>query len=282
MIILVLITIGLALGSFVNALVWRIYEQNNVTKVKSSLKRTQYLKSLSILGGRSMCTHCHRQLVVKDLVPLFSWLTLKGHCRYCKKAIGWQYPAVELITASLFIISYINWPLPLHGLGLLEFISWLLFIVGFMALAVYDIRWYLLPNRIVFPLFILSIFQILIELLFYHQGKSLLIGSLGGVLIGGGIFYILFQLSKGNWIGGGDVKLGALLGLLLGSPLASLLLLFLASLIGSLVSIPLLLGGRLKRTKHIPFGPFLIVAAIIVRLFGAYIINWLKTRYIIT
>jgi prepilin signal peptidase PulO-like enzyme (type II secretory pathway) len=98
------------------------------------------------------------------------------------------------------------------------------------------------------------------------------------MVIGGGIFYILFQVSQGKWIGGGDVKLGALLGLYLGSGVRAILLIFFASVIGSVYSLTLMALGKLDRKAVVPFGPFLIIAVIILTLFGTTIISWLNSR----
>lgn len=280
-IIVVLIVLGLALGSFVNALVWRIHEQAELSEKKASQKRQKYAKDLSIVTGRSMCIHCHHQLAIKDLIPLASWLWLRGKCRYCQQPIGWQYPLVEGLTAGLFIFSYTFWPVVFHGAGLVEFLCWLAFLTGFMALGVYDLKWYLLPNRIVYPLLVLALIQVLIVFGIFHTGSGMLLGSVWGALVGGGLFWMLFQVSKGKWIGGGDVKLGALLGLLIGGPVASALLIFVASLAGSAVSLPLIASGKIKRTSLVPFGPFLLLAAIVMRLFGASLISWLRQRAIL-
>ena len=94
------------------------------------------------------------------------------------------------------------------------------------------------------------------------------------MVIGGGIFYLLFQISDGKWIGGGDIKLGGLLGLIVATPSRSLLFIFIAAVGGTIVSLPLLLSGRLKPTSTIPFGPFLIAGAIITFLFGGSVIHW--------
>src|SRR5690242_7308270 len=111
-----LVVLGLCLGSFVNALVWRLHEQEElkIAKPKGWRKR---LRELSIMRGRSMCPHCRYQLAVVDLVPVVSWLSLRGKCRYCSKPIGWQYPVVEAGVAVLFALSYVWWPLALHGYG---------------------------------------------------------------------------------------------------------------------------------------------------------------------
>jgi prepilin signal peptidase PulO-like enzyme (type II secretory pathway) len=275
MLIVILLILGLILGSFVNALVWRIHEQERLISTSTKVRKNE-LAQLSIMRGRSMCPTCHHQLMGRDLIPVFSWIYLKGKCRYCSKPISWQYPIVELMVAALFELSYVFWPQAFHGIGLLEFAIWLLCLIGFIALAVYDLRWYILPNRILYPLFTLILAQILIVSLFLGGGRSIIVSSFWGILIGGGIFYVLYQVSGAKWIGGGDVKLGALLGIIVGGPLNAILFLFLASLTGSLVFTPLLASGKVKRTTLIPFGPFLLVSAVIVRLFGSSVINYLQ------
>ncbi len=219
-----------------------------------------------------MCVHCRHELQVLDLIPLFSWLMLKGKCRYCHKPISWQYPLVEAVTAGLFVGSYIFWPHELSGWGLASFALWLVLLVGLVALTVYDLRWMLLPNRILFPLYGVAAAYVL-TMLASEPSLDSLIGYMGGVLIGGGVFYLLFQVSGGKWIGGGDVKLGFLLGAVVGSTALALMFLFIGSFLGALVSVPLLLSGKVKRNSRIPFGPFLIASAIIVVLFGSDLVD---------
>lgn len=264
MIIVFLAVLGLMFGSFVNALVWRLHKQS-----KSKKPTEKY----SITKGRSMCVDCGHTLGAKDLVPVFSWLYLKGKCRYCKKPISWQYPAVELLTAVVFVASYIFWPADFNLVEYLILALWLACTVGFMALIIYDIRWMLLPNKIVFPLYFVAL-AVLVLRFIQNPELSIILGTLAGILVGGGIFYILFQVSKGKWIGGGDVKLGFLLGALAGTAQYSFLLLFMASVLGVLFILPSLLTGKLKKSTRIPFGPFLITGCIIVVLFGNRIITW--------
>lgn len=270
-----LIVFGLCFGSFVNALVWRVHKQAEQDDNSSqSSKKPKTNCSYSISRGRSMCVHCKHLLAWYDLLPVVSWVSLKGKCRYCKKPISWQYPVVEILTAVLFVFSYCFWPLPLDSFASwLHFGTWLALLVGFVALIVYDIRWMLLPNRIVFPLYALAAFSVLLEATL-TSNFHLLTSSAWGVLVGGGIFYILFQLSEGRWIGGGDVKLGFMLGGIVGGPVQAMLMLFVASLLGTLASLPLLATKRIKRQARIPFGPFLIVATIIVELFGHKLTEW--------
>jgi prepilin signal peptidase PulO-like enzyme (type II secretory pathway) len=255
MIILILIVQGLIWGSFVNAFVWRLHEGKNW------------------LSDRSECPHCHHKLAPKDLVPVLSWLLLKGKCRYCHHHID-DSPLVELSVPILFVLSYLWWPLSFSGADLFQFVLWLVFILGFVILAVYDLRWMLLPDTIVYPLIAVGVLQLLTLVLFSDAGWRTVIDAALGVLIISGSFYVLFQVSKGGWIGGGDVKLGVVLGLLAGGPLQACLLLFFASLSGTAYAVPVLVRGKLTPKTVVPFGPFLLLGSIIVRLFGVSIIHW--------
>ncbi len=273
MIIVILVVLGLVLGSFVNALVWRLHEQG-----KKSAKAKG--KNLSIMRGRSMCPQCRHELAAKDLVPVLSWLSLKGKCRYCGKPISVQYPLVEVALAVLFVISYIWWPVALGGAQTAVFVLWLALQVGLLALLVYDLRWMLLPSRLIYPLAALALVQAVINMTQADHPAMFLGKEVLAVLIGGGIFYVLYQVSGGKWIGGGDIRLGALLGLIASTPARSALLIFGAALLGSLVSLPLMAASRLKRSSTIPFGPFLITAIVIVQLFGGHILNWYQQTFI--
>ena len=255
MIIAALVVFGLILGSFVNALVWRFHEQD----VRAEQGKPADVE-LSMMKGRSMCSHCHHPLAPKDLIPLLSWLYLRGKCRYCRVRIQ-DNPLLEAGLPVLYIISFLAWPRPLQGEHLLTLIFWLVFLVGFLALAAYDLRWFLLPDRIVFPLIGLAVVELLVRLVFFHGGLAVILGAMWGVAICSGLFWLLYRISDGAWIGGGDVKLGIVLGLIVGGPLHGFLLLFIASTVGSLVSLPLLLVGKAARKTQLPFGPFLLLAA---------------------
>lgn len=270
-VVLLLAVVGLIFGSFIDALTWRIHEQAKLQKKK---KKAKIPRELTMLHGRSMCPNCKHILSALDLIPVISWVMLRGKCRYCGKPITWQVPAIELLTGFLFVISYVLWPETMHGLGLLQFGFWLVFLVGFVALTVYDLRWYILPDRIVYPLVGVAIVEVLLSVAVFHAGWMTLLGSVWGVLIASGIFFVLYQVSGGSWIGGGDVKLGIVLGIILGGPLSSFMLLFLASVLGTLVSLPLMAFGKAKRSTLIPFGPFLIGATIIIELFGSRFVDW--------
>ena len=282
MIIAGLIFLGLCLGSFINALVWRLHEQlkfNNQKQSNGKPALHNEVNSLSIVNGRSMCPNCKHSLSPLDLLPVISWILLNGKCRYCNKSISIQYPIVELGTVVLFLSIYIWWPVNFSKIQILLFIIWLLISVTMIALAVYDLRWKILPNKLIYALGSLAVIQAIIYVLIDPNHQTTIINFLLSVLVGGGIFYILYQVSKGSWIGGGDVKLGWALGLLVGTPGRSLLFIFLAALAGSLISLPLLLTHRLNKSSTIPFGPLLIMGAIIVQLFGHSILLWYQNTF---
>ena len=268
MIIAVLIVLGLCFGSFVNALVWRLHQQSLPAK-----KRAAKLAELSISTGRSMCPNCKHTLGALDLLPLVSWLALKGRCRYCQHSIGVQYPLIEALTAVIFVLSYVFWPFELDASGIFQLICWLIAVIGLMALLVYDLRWMLLPNKIVFPLIALGAVKVLVVALLFDGGIDSLAKAVLSVAIAGGIFYVLFQISKGQWIGGGDVKLGYALGLFLAKPELAMLMLFAASVLGLMVAVPGLVTKKLAMTSRLPFGPMLIIATMAVMLFGQNLID---------
>lgn len=280
MIIIGLILLGLCLGSFDNALVWRLREQELQSEKKKPNRA--YLKKLSISKGRSMCPHCQHELAAKDLLPVVSWVSLGGKCRYCKKPISIQYPLVELVTAGLFVASYVYWPVNVSDSPQqILFGLWLILLTGLMALLVYDFHWFLLPNRIIYPLTVPAVAWAAISVANSPDKLTLSLAELVvSVAVGGGIFYVLFQVSGGKWIGGGDVRLGWLLGLLVLTPSRAVLLLFFASVLGCAVSLPLMAVKRLKKSSVVPFGPFLIIAAIVVQLFGASILAWYSRTFL--
>jgi len=255
MIVLLLVVFGLIFGSFLNAFTWRLHEGRDW------------------VNERSECPHCHHVLGPLDLVPVLSWVYLRGKCRYCRKRIP-DNPLVELAVPALFVLSYYFWPVPLTGQGAFDFALWLVFIIGFVGLAVYDLRWYLLPDVVVFPLMGLAVVQVLGDWLFFHHDWHLLGGPLIGALIISGLFFLLFYVSSGKWIGFGDVKLGIILGLLAGGALKSVLVLLVASVIGTLVALPLLVQGKANRKTHLPFGPLLLAGMIIIMLWGNGIVEW--------
>ena len=266
MLVVILLVLGLGFGSFVNALVWRLRQQETKTS------------NPSIVNGRSMCPSCRHQLAARDLVPIFSWLSLSGRCRYCHQPISAQYPLVEAIAAVVFVSSYIFWPVALHGAGQIDlFVTWLAASIGLLALAIYDSRWMILPSKIIYPAAAVAIAGRLAYVIGFESAKiHAAITWILGIAVASGLFWVLFTVSSGKWIGYGDVRLGLVTGTLLASPAKSFLMIFVASLAGSVFILPQLLAGRRKADSKLSYGPFLIAATFIVLLFGDSIINYYK------
>lgn len=225
-----------------------------------------------------MCPHCRHGLAWYDLLPVVSWLSLKGQCRYCHKPISWQYPLVEMATATLFILSYAVWPYGWGIAGALQFALWLMALVGMIALVVYDLRWMLLPNRMVAVLCGLAGVHVMVRV--GTGGFGELMAAFWGVVCIAGLFYALFTVSDGKWIGGGDVKLAVALGLMVGGPVNASMVIFLASLFGSIVGVPLVLLQNKGLKAKVPFGPFLMFATVTVYLYASTIVDWYKLHFI--
>ena len=260
---ILLFGLGLCAGSFVNALVWRVSQQSKGPK------------GLSILNGRSVCPHCRHELAVRDLIPILSWLALRGRCRYCKKRIE-DNPLVELAAGLVFAISYLFWPIELSVNGqLVLFITWLVVSVGLLALLVYDYKWMLLPNRILYPTALVAAAGRLVYIAGFSSDKSEAIVQWAlAVGVASGIFWLLFMMSSGKWIGYGDVRLGLITGTVLGTPGLAFLMIFIASILGTLFVLPAIASGKTTMTSRIPFGPFLIAATYLTLLFGQSVIDW--------
>jgi leader peptidase (prepilin peptidase)/N-methyltransferase len=260
----ILAFLGLCLGSFVNALVWRLHEHKDWVK------------------ARSQCTHCGHVLASSDLLPVLSWVYLRGKCRYCGKRISWQYPAVELAAAVVFVASYIYWPGSLSDSGNLAlFVAWLAASVGLLALALYDLKWMLLPNRLIYPTLAVAVLGNIAYLLSSTPNKAhFLLSWLASIIVASGVFLTLYIISQGRWIGFGDVRLGLVTGTLIHSPGKSLLMIFLASLIGTILALPLLASGKKALGAKLPYGPFLIVASFICVVWGDSLIDWYKKLFL--
>lgn len=278
--------LGAVMGSFAGAQVWRLRARQLVQDKadgqeydKAELRRLQGLITRKTSEDRSQCLNCHHTLAWYDLIPLASWLATKGQCRYCHVPIGRFEPLIELGTAALFMLFTLYWTAT-YGtdLGSLAVLGlWLGALTMFVILFVYDLKWFLLPDVIMFPLIGLSAgITVLTSWLLQdvdHLGT--VISVVISVTILAGLYFALWVVSKGLWVGFGDVKLGIVLGVLLVDWKLALLTLFLANLIGTLVVLPGLLTGRLSRTTQVPFGPFLIVGFFISLMAG----NWLLSGY---
>ena len=233
---------GLVFGSFFNVVGLRV-------PIKESIVRPP-----------SHCTNCQRQLTALDLIPVLSYVWLGGKCRSCGQKISWIYPLMELITGVLFAFAY--WKLGFT----VEFFIAILLISLLVIIVVSDFAYMLIPDKVLlFFLPLLFIGRVLSPLTPWWD-------SFLGAVVGFGILYCIAVLSKGG-MGGGDIKLFFLLGLVLGT-LNALLTLFIAAVIGMVVGIIVLKARQQGRKTPIPFGPSIAIAAIVVYFYGDTLMNW--------
>lgn len=250
--------LGLIIGSFLNTVIWRTHESWDKKK------------KFSVAKGRSVCPHCGHQLAAIDLIPVVSFLTLRGRCRYCKKPISWQYPLVEFLTAIIFVALYWHFK-PANSFSALSLVVWLIVAGLVIAAAVYDLRWLKLPDKFLLPTIGIAFTFVLIADFFFHQ--NILLPRLLAALIFAGIFFFLWFFSNGRWMGDGDIRLALIMGLLLSLPQLLVAILFAFNL-GALIALILLILKIKKRQDVIPFGPFLILGTFIGLLYGDIIMRW--------
>lgn len=279
---IILGVIGLILGSFSGATVWRI-RARQLAEDKASgeeVDANEYktlvpLTKTTLKSDRSRCLHCGHTLAWYDLLPLVSWLRTGGKCQYCKAPIGRFEPLIELGLAVFFVGSYLLWPNALQSpLMIINFILWLVAGVMLAILFAYDFKWFLLPNVVVFPLIGIGAVFALLHIVGAPDMMARIISLFGSIIILSGIYFGLWLVSKGQWIGYGDVKLGFALALLVGDWRLAFLALFAANLIGCLLVIPGMLAGKITRTTRVPFGPLFIVGTVIAVLAGPAILTW--------
>lgn len=238
-----LFVIGLVIGSFLNVVGLRLPVGESIVKPPSH------------------CPSCGKRLRWSELIPVLSYVFQKGKCKKCGVKISPLYPSIELATAILFTISsiVIGWSKELPVT--------LLFITLLITVFITDIKYMLIPNRI-----LLFFGATLLPLRLFVSPLEPWWSSLLGAGIGFLLLYAIAFLSKGG-MGGGDVKLFFVLGIVLGWK-GVLLTLFLASLFGTIVGVILMSLKRVKRRQAVPFGPYIVVAATVVYFFGNSMIAW--------
>lgn len=271
---------GLVLGSFAGAQVWRLRARQLVADKKAgeSYNKAEYKKLSPLLKGkkqqdRSRCLSCGHQLGLRDLIPLISWLSTRGRCRYCGKRIGYFEPLVELSLAVAFMVSFLVWPWHLAGLQWVLFAVWCVSLVALIMLVAYDIKWRILPDFLTVSYGLVSL--VFVALRYFIVNDVNLYSLAIALVIMSGVYGVLYLISKGKWIGLGDVKLGVGLGLILASWQTAFVGLFLANLIGCVLVIPGLASKKLKANSEIAFGPLLALGSFISFFVGARIMDWL-------
>lgn len=279
LIVIALTLLGLIFGSFAGAQVWRLRKKQLEFDKKSGeeydkteYKKLQRIHNAGSHNDRSVCLQCGHTLAWYDLLPIFSWVSTRGRCRYCRSLIGVFEPIMEISMVVFFILSYVLWP---YGLGapleVARFCIWLLSGIPLAILFAYDYKWSLLPDRVTIPYAVLGgVYATVVGI-----GGAVSVWSIvGSIAIMSGLYLGLYLVSRGKWIGFGDVKLGVGLGLFLVSWELALLALFLANLIGTILVLPSLVTRKLNSKSPIPFGPMLIIGTIVAVLVGPLVIQW--------
>jgi prepilin signal peptidase PulO-like enzyme (type II secretory pathway) len=274
---------GLFVGSFLNVVSDRM------------------LQGKSFIKGRSKCSHCQHELTPKDLIPVISFATLRGKCRYCKGKLAWYYPFSELLTGSLFVLMayysnvFTNFGFETH----IQFVYLSVIMSLYVVIILTDLKEKIIPDNVVY-------FGVLIAFLFgiftalysgYTYYNQLMAIDLGKYLIQAGFltekitslalmlfrtyistaliflfFYSLILLTKGRGMGGGDLKLSLMIGLFNAFPL-NIAAIFMGFVFGAVISL-LLVFLRIKSLKDtVPFGPFMVAGSIFVMFYGQAILQ---------
>lgn len=238
---------GLLIGSFLNVCIYRIPREE------------------SIVFPSSHCPTCGTSLKWHDLVPVFSYLVLRGNCRYCGEKISPQYPIVELLNSLIYTLTYWKFGLSFSFLYYAVIFS-ILIVIAFI-----DLNEMIIPDILIILILTVTVLYRLLLFLLYSKSFDLL-NSIGGLVLSSFLFILIILISKGG-MGGGDVTLIGSLGFILGIK-KILLTIFSAFIFGAIISIILLVTKIREKKDPIPFGPFIILGFFITVFWGDELINW--------
>jgi len=233
---------GLAIGSFLNVVIARVPAGRSIVRPPSA------------------CPGCGAQLAWHDNIPVLSFLVLHGRCRACAMPISWRYPLVEAITAAALVAAYVAFG------PTADFLVAGLLLPALIAVTAIDLEHQLIPDAITLPWILVGLLANLVT------ARISWVEPVTGILLGGGVFLAII-LASGGGMGGGDLKLGAMLGAFLGWK-ALLFALFVAVVLGGVLAIALLASGLRKRKDPIPFGPFLAVGGAMALFWGERVVGW--------
>lgn len=234
--------LGLVIGSFLNVVIVRVPEHR------------------SLMHPRSACPRCSAQLSWYDNIPVLSFLVLRGRCRTCAEPISWRYPAVEVITAVALVLAYLAFG------PTTDFVVASVLLTALIAITAIDLQHLLIPDVITLPGILLGLVANV------ATGRISWRESVVGIVLGAALFLTIILVSRGG-MGGGDLKLGAMLGAFLGWK-ALLFGLFVAVILGGVLGIVLLVSGLRGRKDAVPFGPFLAIGGAVALFWGERVFDW--------
>lgn len=229
---------GAIIGSFLNVCIYRIPREE------------------SIAYPPSHCTNCNNVIKWYDLIPLLSYMFLRGKCRYCRKKVSIRYPVIEFITGILFLITFEKYGISLNFVKYILLIN-ILIVIGMIDLDTTDVYFSTTLTGIISSTVFIGIY--------FYMGIPVRSYIYGGIL-GGGFLSIIILITKGG-MGWGDAEICLLCGLFLGLKL-TIVMLFLSFIIGSTVGLILILSGKKSRKDYIPFGPSIVMATILTIFLG--------------
>jgi len=245
--------LGTAVGSFLNVVIDRTTQGQSIL-------------------GRSYCDYCRATLGVVDLIPILSFTALSGRCRHCRKKLSWQYPIVETVTGLLFVRSFLI--LTVSGQLTITTLLYYFFLISILiVVAVVDFKFSLVPTTLVFLASLLALFY---NYFFLTSGQF--VQSVAAAFGTAVFFLVIVILTRGRGMGEGDVVLGFLIGMVLGLK-ESVLAIFLAFLIGAIISLFLITLGKKHFGQTVPFAPFLSLGFLISLFWAKEIINWYLMLY---
>jgi len=231
---------GMVLGSFGNVIILRTPEGRSI-------------------NGRSGCPDCKKTLGPLELIPVISFLFLMGRCSGCHRRISWQYPVIELVSGLLFAAALIPASFDLFSGLLLALCFW-----AMLLIAVIDARTGMIPDALTLVVILSAV-----GFRWWSDGHI----GLEAPLIGAGFFGLQWIVSRGQWVGSGDILLAAGLGVLISDWQIMIMMLMLAYMAGALYAVVLLAMKRVSRGAHMAFGPFLVGSAFVCFLWGDEILN---------
>ncbi len=258
-----LAVLGASVGSFLSVIIYRLKHKQKGT-----------------LAGRSRCPHCKKPLSTYDLIPVLNYILLGGRCRYCHEPISLYYFFLEITTALIFLLMYLRFPFVMEGTALSDYsIDWIsvlqyifttiegTFLIGIFY---FDLQYMEIPNLLLYPLIAIGLLGSIITK--SADFPSILIAIAGAIVFFGGQRY----LSKGKWLGEGDVYVAVAMAVMFGWKLL-IVSVSLSYIIGALLCIILLTTKALKVKSKIPFAPFLVFGTFATMLYGNEILAWYMT-----
>ena len=242
---IIIITLGLLIGSFLNVCIYRIP------------------RSESIAFPPSHCFSCGKNLKPLELIPVVSYIALRGRCRNCKTHISMQYPLIELLNSLVYLLLFTHFDLTIE-FGFFAVLSSILIVVSII-----DYYHKIIPDKLNLIILIMGIIFKVTSMVVFKE--SAFIDSVLGFAIGGGLFLLIAIVTNGA-MGGGDIKLTAALGVWFGVK-GIILISLLSFILGAVISVILLVTKIKGRKDEVPFGPFICISAILAILYSDQIIN---------